>query len=420
MEQVIRRIGRLLSRSAIVITITTTSLSAWSQQTAVAPPVSRWVATWSAAPMAPGSGLEAPQTFENQTVRHVVHISAGGQRIRVRLSNAYGSAPLLVGTAHVAVHADGASILAGSDRTLTFSGQTSISIPTGAVALSDPVALNVPSLADLSVSIYVPNNTGPATYHESSDQTSYISGPGDFTSAVVFPTAQTSLSRFWLVDVEAEPLFKIGAVVAVGDSITTSFRSTVDGNRRWTDDLAARLDSPGRPAQLAVLNEGIGCSRLLWDFCGPSGSSRFDRDVLALTGVTHVVLDLGLVDIVFPTVAGVPDQAVTANQIIIGLRQMIERAHVGGVKIIGATLTPNKGSTFPGFFTPENEVKRQAVNQWIRTSGAYDGVIDFDKAVRDPSDPTRLLPAYASDDNTHLSDAGYQAMANAIDLSLFR
>jgi lysophospholipase L1-like esterase len=370
--------------------------------------------------MAPGSGLEAPQTFENQTVRHVVHISAGGQRIRVRLSNAYGSAPLLIGTAHVAVHADGASILAGSDRTLTFSGQTSISIPTGAVALSDPVALNVPSLADLSVSIYVPNNTGPATYHESSDQTSYISGPGDFTSAVVFPTAQTSLSRFWLVGVEAEPLFRIGAVVAVGDSITTSFRSTVDGNRRWTDDLAARLNSPGRPAQLAVLNEGIGCSRLLWDFCGPNGSSRFDRDVLALTGVTHVVLDLGLVDIVFPTVAGVPDQAVTANQIIIGLRQVIERAHVGGVKIIGATLTPSKGSTFPGFFTPENEVKRQAVNQWIRTSGAYDGMIDFDKAVRDPSDPARLLPAYASDDNTHLSDAGYQAMANAIDLSLFR
>jgi lysophospholipase L1-like esterase len=275
-------------------------------------------------------------------------------------------------------------------------------------------------LADLTISLYVPNNTGPATYHESSDQTTYISGPGDFTGTVNFPTAQTSLSRFWLAGVESEPLVKIGAVVTVGDSIGTSFRSTVDANRRWTDDLAARLDPPGGLPRLAVLNEAIGCSRLLRDFCGGSGSSRFDRDVLAQTGVTHVILDLGLVDIALPTVAGLPDEIVTADQIVIGLRQLIERAHARGVKIVGATLTPNKGSTFPGFFTPENEAKRQAVNQWIRTSSAYDGVIDFDKAVRDPADPQRLLPAYASDDNTHLSDAGYQAIANAINLSLFR
>ena len=420
MEHIIRRTGRRVFLVATLVAVTAGTPTAWSQETAGAPFFSRWVATWGAAPMAPGSALEPPTTFENQTVRHVVHISVGGQRIRVRLSNAYGAAPLLIGDAHVAVHADGASIVAGSDRTLTFSGQPSISIPTGAVALSDPVTLNVPSLADLVVSIYVPNNTGPATYHESSDQTAYISGPGDFTSAVTFPTAQTSLSRFWLSGVEAEPLIKVGAVVAIGDSITTSFQSTIDANRRWTDDLAARLDPPGGAPRLAVINEGIGCSRLLTDFCGPNGSSRFDRDVLAQTGVTHVILDMGLTDIVFPTVLGAPSPTVTPDQIITGLRQVIERAHARGVRIIGATLTPNEGSTYPGFFTPAGEAERQAVNQWIRTSGAYDGVIDFDAAVRDPSDPARLLPAYASPDNTHLSDAGYQAMANAIDLSLFR
>ena len=394
---------------------------AWSQTTTVSSTfAANWVATWSSAPMAPGSAFLPPVTFENQTVRQVVHISAGGGGVRVRLSNAYGAAPLVIGEAHIALAAAAGSIVPGSDQTLTFNGQTSITIPDGALALSDPVSMAVPSLANLTISIYVPDNTGPATYHESADQTEYISGPGNFTDAITFPTAQTDTSRYWLAGVEVYPGIKVNTVVALGDSITEGFQSTTDANRRWTDDLSARVNFPNSVPRLAVLNQGIGCSRLLFDFCGPNGSSRFDRDVLAQTGVTHVVVDLGLVDIVFASEANDPAQAVTPQQVITGLTQLIQRAHARGIKVIGATLTPNEGSTYPGFFTPANEAERQAVNQWIRTRGAYDGVIDFDAAVRDPSDPERLLPAYASSDNTHPNDAGYQAMANAIDLSLFR
>lgn len=406
---------------AAVIAVGLAALTpAWSQTSAFGNPAGNWVGTWSAAPMAPGSAFSAPVSFDNQTIRQVVHISAGGLLVRVKLSNAYGAAPLVIGEAHVALSAGGSSIVPGTDQTLTFSGQTSITIPTGALALSDPVPFPVPSLANLTISIYVPDNTGNATYHDAAEQTEYISGPGDFTGETTFPTAQTDTHRYWLSGVDVYPVIKVPTVAVVGDSIAEGGNSTVDANRRWEDDLSARVNSPYGPPRLAVLNQAIGCSRLLADFCGSSGSSRFDRDVSAQTGVTHVILDLGLVDIVYATVFGDPTQAVTPQQVITGLTQLIQRAHARGVKIIGATLTPVEGSIYPGFFTPANEVQRQAVNQWIRTSGAYDGVIDFDAAVRDPSDPARLLPAYASFDNTHLSDAGYAAMANAIDLSLFR
>jgi lysophospholipase L1-like esterase len=412
---------RLRGGMAAVLAVGLAALApAWSQTTAPSTFAANWVATWSSAPMPPGSAFLPPVTFENQTVRQVVHISVGGWRVRVRLSNAYGAAPLVLGEAHIALAAAAGSIVPGSDQTLTFNGQTSITIPNGALALSDPVRMAVPSLADLTISLYVPDNTGPATYHESADQTDYISGPGNFAAATTFPTAQTDTSRYWLSGIEVDAGIKVNTVVALGDSITEGFRSTVDANRRYTDDLSARVNLPNGIPRLAVLNQGIGCSRLLFDFCGPNGSSRFDRDVLALTGVTHVVVDLGLTDIVFSTAANDPAQSVTPQQVITGLSQLIQRAHARGLKVIGATLTPNKGSTYPGFFTPANEAERQAVNQWIRTSGAYDGVIDFDAALRDPSDPERLLPAYASIDNTHPSDAGYQAMANAVELSLFR
>lgn len=416
-----RVITGLKSGMAAMIAIGLTALTpVWSQTTTSASPAGNWVATWSSAPMPPGSAFLPPVSFDNQTIRQVVHISAGGGLVRVRLSNAYGATPLVIGAAHVALSASGSSIVPGSDHTLTFNGQTSIMIPTGALALSDPVLLPVPSLANLAISIYVPNNTGSATYHESADQTGYISGPGNFTATTTFPTVQTDTSRYWLTGVDVAPLVKVNAVVAFGDSITEGFHSTVDADRRWPDDLSARVNSPFGIPRLAVLNQGIGCSRMLFDFCGPNGSSRFDRDVLAQTGVTHLIVDLGFTDIVFATAANDPSQAVTPQQVITGLSQLIRRAHARGIKVIGATLIPNEGSTDAGVFTPANEAERQAVNQWIRTSGAYDGIVDFDAALRDPSDPARLLPAYASSDNTHPNDAGYAAMANAIDLSLLR
>jgi lysophospholipase L1-like esterase len=404
--------------TAVVIAAWAATLTGAEIDTGAAPP--HWVATWGAAPMASGPAGTPPRAFANETIRQVVHISAGGRALRVRFSNAFGAQPLRIGAARIALHAGEASIVPGSDRVLTFGGQASIKVPTGAVALSDPVALAVPSQADLAVSLYLPEDTGPATYHDFGNQTSYISTPGDFTDAVTLPVAETTLSRFWLTVVEAAPRDPVGAVVAIGDSITDGAASTLGANRRWVDRLSARLNPvSGRP-RLGVVNQGIGCGRLLLDFCGPNASGRFDRDVLAVTGASHVVVALGLVDIILPTAFGFPDQIVSADEIILGLRQVVARAHAQGLKVYGATITPVGGSIFGGVFTPENEAKRQAVNHWIRTGRAFDAVIDFDRAIRDPADPTRMLPAYSSADGVHPSDAGHQAMANSIDLSLFR
>jgi len=381
-----------------------------------------WVATWGAPPETAALRGQPARSFENQTIRQIIHISVGGTRVRVRLSNEFGTQPLRVGAAHLGLYASGAAIVPGSDRTLKFGGQASVTIPTGAVALSDAIDLALLSRSDLAISLYLPVNTGPATYHDSNSQTAYISTAGDFTGATTMPVAETNLSHFFLsvVEVSIPPVFgKVGAVITLGDSITEGFRSTDDANHRWPDFLSARINPRyGRP-QLGVVNQGIGCGRLLYDFCGPNGSARFDRDVLAVTGKAYVISALGLVDIIYSTAFGVPAETVTANEIIQGLKQLIERSHAQGLLIYGATITPFGANSFPGVFTPDNEAKRQTVNTWIRTSGAFDAVIDFDAAVRDPNDHTRLWAIYSSDDGIHPNDAGYDAMANSINLSLF-
>jgi lysophospholipase L1-like esterase len=211
----------------------------------------------------------------------------------------------------------------------------------------------------------------------------------------------------------------VGTIVALGDSITVGAESTVDAYRTWPDVLSARLNPRGVP-RVAVVNQGVGCGRLLFDLCGQNGSARFDRDGLAASGARHVIVALGLNDIGIPVIINRPAELVSADDIIVGLRQLIERGHAQGLRVYGATLTPVGSSIFPGFFTPENEAKRQAVNAWIRTSGEFDSVIDFDAVVRDPAQPTRLRPDFSSPDGVHPNDAGYLAMANAIDLSLFR
>lgn len=381
----------------------------------------RWVATWTAAPM-PGDstfGADGP-ALANQTVRHIVHLSIGGGRLRVKLSNVFGAKPLVIGAAHVALQDTGAAIMPDSDRILTFGGNPSVTVPIGNEIFSDPVDLDLPTRATLAVSLYYAEDTGLPCYHSASTESSYISTPGDFTDLTLLPVAldgQTTM-QFGLSAVEVLPRDRTGVVVAFGDSTTVGFGSTVDARHNWPDQLFARLlPRDGRP-RLAVVNAGIGCNRLLMFECGPSGLQRFDRDVLNVDGVTHVIAFIGLVDLGLPTVLGRPNEVVTADQIISGLRQLVMRAHRRGLPIFGATITPSSSAIFPGFWTPENEEKRQIVNQWIRTSRAFDGVIDFDKAVRDPSNPTQLLPAY-SFDGIHMSDAGYLAMANAIDLGLF-
>jgi lysophospholipase L1-like esterase len=382
----------------------------------------RWIGTWTASPQSvePPFIVPSPAQFDNQTIRHVIRTSIGGTKARIRLSNEFGTAPLTIGAATIALHATGANAVAGTVRKLTFSGQPSITIPAGAPALSDPVDIDVPALGDLAVSIFLPKVTAAKTLHSLGVSTTYVSAAGDHSADVVMPTATTASSLFFLSGVSVVASKRNAAIVAIGDSITDGFASTPDANNRWPNVLAERLQARRDLAHLAVLNHGISGNRTLFDFIGPNALARFDRDVLNAPGAKFVILLEGINNIGIPGAFGRTSEIVTADDIIAGHKQLIARAHERGLKIYGGTLTPFEGTTFPGYFTPAGEVKRQAVNAWIRTSGAFDGVIDFDLAIRDPSNPARMLPAYDSGDHLHPNDAGYQAMANAIDLRLFR
>jgi lysophospholipase L1-like esterase len=350
-----------------------------------------------------------------------VHSSAGGSEVRVRLSNAFGMDSLRIGAAHIALRSKDAGIASGTDRTLTFGGSGSVTIPPGAPVVTDSVKLNVPALSDLAVSLYLPGPTGQATWHASALATNYISSAGDFTAAADMPVDRTVTSWFYLTDVEVKAPKDTSAIIAFGDSITDGTRSTPDTNHRWPNLLAERFAQHN--VKLSVVDEGIAGNRVLHDFVGPNALARFDRDVLAQAGARYVTVLLGINDIgdisQLPAVAqaGRAPQPVTAEEIVAGHLQMITRAHQQGLKILGCTLTPFEGAAY---FSPEGETKREAVNKFIRTGGAYDGVIDFDAVVRDSGHPARFLPMYDSGDHLHPNDAGYKAMADAIDLSLFK
>jgi len=385
-----------------------------------------WVAAWGAspAPQLPDAQMQAAHLrFENQTLREIVRTGLGGDTVRVRLSNAYGKESVTIGAAHIALRANGAAIVAGSDRALTFSGRPSVAIPPDALVLSDPVKLSFPAAADLAISIFVPQAATGAGVHYSAMQTSYA-GPGDLTAAASMadPTPLTSWAFLTGVDVMAPG--DAAAIVAFGDSITDGARSTVDANHRWPDILAARLQArTGR--KLAVVDEGIGGNRILHDPAanirfGVNALARFDRDVLAQPGVQYVIVLEGINDLGHPGTSAQASETVSADDLIAGLKQMIERAHERGLKIFGATLTPFENTANPGYYTPEKEVKRKVINQWIRTGGAFDGVVDFEKAVRDPANPDCIRADYDSGDHLHPGDAGYKAMGEAVDLGLFR
>ena len=373
----------------------------------------RWIASWGASPSDP-----APQ-LSGQTVREHVRLSAGGDQIRIRLSNRFGTQSLVVGATHVALQDTGAAIVAATDTPVTFHGSTSVTIPPGALAVSDPLRFRIEPLSELAVSLFLPGNTGPLTIHALGVQTTYISPAGDFTASRELPVFATSLSRYLLSAVEVAPRDDASAVVTFGDSITDGFCSTVDANRRWPDFLAQRLDARG--GSVTVVDQGISGNRLLHNVAGPNGLERFDRDVIAQPGVRWVTVLLGINDIGFQGAAFQPpgEGIVTARDIITAHHQLVLRAHEAGLKIYGGTLTPFEGTTFPGYYTAAKEPIRQAVNQWIRTSGEYDAVIDFDAAVRNPAHPTQILAAYDCGDHLHPNDAGYEAMAAAVNLGLF-
>jgi len=394
---------------------------------AVAPAQTHWVPTWGTSPapqLADQAQMrEAGLLFDHQTLREIVHTSISGSVVRVRLSNAYGKETLEIGAAHLALRVKDSGIAPGSDRVLTFSGRPAVAIPPDGVVLSDPVKLEASAAGDLAVSIFIPKAAAGAGIHYSAMQTSYI-GPGDLTAAASFPEAAPLRSWVFLTGVDVEAPETSCAVVAFGDSITDGARSTSDADHRWPDILAARLTARRGSPRIGVLNAGIGGNRVLHDGTnvryGVNALARFDRDVLAEPGVKYVIVLEGINDIGHAGSSAPESEAVSAEDIIAGLKQMIERAHEKGLKIFGATLTPFEGTPSRGYFSPEKELQRKAVNQWIRTGKAFDGVIDFDKAVRDPEHPDRMLPLYDGGDHLHPGDAGYKAIGEAIDLNLFR
>jgi lysophospholipase L1-like esterase len=375
-----------------------------------------WTATWTASPQSSEAGL-IPD-LNNQTVRMIIHATVGGNQLRIRLSNAYGTQPLLIGDAHVAVSASAfiPTIVAGTDQALTFGGQSTITIPVGAVIVSDPVRFSITPLTELAVSLYLPNDTPNATLteHYYSLQVFYISPTGDYAGSNSFPDNLPFYSWCLLSSVEVAPLWPTSTVVALGDSITDGVGSTSTLNDRWPDLLAARLYNSFNFLAPSVVNQGIAGNRLLHDITGQNALARFDRDVLSQAGVRCVIIQEGLNDVA--TAVVFPNEATSANQIIWALNQLIQRGHDQGLLVLGVTLTPFSGSLL---YSAAGETERQAVNQFIRSGQAYDGVLDFDQVVRDPSNPTRLLPAYDSGDHVHPNDAGYQAIVQSIDLSQF-
>ncbi len=421
----------------------------------------RWVGTWAIGlqaqippdtasqnrPPDAGGDLFGPLSrINDQTLRQIVRASIGGSRVRVALTNVFGTGTVEVGAAHVAVRSEGASVEPGTGVALTFDGKSSVVIEAGSVILSDAVDIEVPSLGELAIDIYLPGDTwadrslpgdtradrSPVSGLRAAWTTNYLSPQGNHTGSETLPVETTLQSWVFLSRVEVLAPAGTPVVVTLGDSITEGYASTADTNSRWPDVLASRLVETLGEAAPAVLNVGISGNRVLAGNdgafglagsdssglpnpnagFGPSALDRFDRDVLLQPGVTHVVVLESINDIGMTGDPATP----TVDQLIAGHRALIQRAHAHGLTIYGGTLTPFEGALY---FTEEGETKRQAVNTWIRTSGTYDGVIDFDAVLRDSNDPRRFLPMYHPGDWLHPNDEGYRAMGEAIDLTLF-
>jgi lysophospholipase L1-like esterase len=351
------------------------------------------------------------------TYREIVHVSMGGPAVRVILTNEFGLDPLTIGAVNVALSTGGSDINPDASNPLTFNGRPSIVIPPGALVVSDPVNLKLPPTSNLAVSIFIPSQTiRQVSAHGFADQTNYTA-PGNVVGAKSLDTPTSIYSWPFLKGVDVKADDKAAAIVAFGDSITDGAHSTRDANARWPDVLAARLQADNKTADLGVLNEGIGGNRVLHDDTGPSALARFDRDVLAQSGVKYLIIMESINDIGHAQDPRRPYDVVSVDDLIAGLSQLATRAHTHGIKVFGATLTPYVGA---GYSSPAGETMREAVNQWIRSTNQLDGVIDFDKVTSDPAHPNVFLPADDSGDQLHPNDTGYKAMGNSIDLKIFK
>ncbi len=403
------RRGFLATGPALAAALATSPVLAQAQ----AHPTETWTATWGAAPAGPPPA-SSTMSFADQTLRLIVRTSIGGNRLRVRLSNEMGSTPLRVGAACVALRAGGA--IAGPPARLAFGGQPTLTIPPGAPAVSDPVNLIVPPQSDLAVSLYLPGTAMASTIHSAALQTSYASAAGDFSDAPTMPVARSFGSWPFLTEVDVDGTAI--AVVTLGDSLTDGQASTANANRRWPDYLARRLQTElGASTRIGVVNRGISANQLLLDYpsallAGHDALQRFDRDVGATAGARFVIVLIGINDIVYSP----SNNPVPAAQMIAGYQQLIARARLRGLGILGATIPPFEGHVY---YTARREAVRAAVNDWLRTGGAFDALVDVDLILRDSALPMRLRSLYDSGDHLHPNDMGYQALANAVPISLF-
>ena len=377
-----------------------------------------WVGTWTASPV-PIDNAQGPVGEADYTLRETVHTSLAGEALRLVLSNEMGTKPLSVGAIRVEFHSDAARPSPQSQ--ITFGGSSSVLIPPGTKVFSDALATALPAQSSLTVSLFIPKQSIPTlTMHAYGDQPNYMA-PGDQTQAVTLTQPVESDSWLFLAAVEVQASPQAAAVVTLGDSITDGAVSSRGANLRWPDDLARRLHSNPKTSHLAVLNAGIGGNRILHSDigtnAGPGALSRFDRDVLSQAGVKYLIILEGINDIGVGTGPVNAHDTVTPDELAFGLSQLVERAHTHGIKVYLGTIMPDKGLGL--YYTQAGEAERQTVNRWIRSTKIADGVIDFDKAVRDPADPQRLLPAFDGGDHIHPSNAGHQAMADAINLDLF-
>ncbi|MCC7679549.1 SGNH/GDSL hydrolase family protein [Janthinobacterium sp. FW305-128] len=409
----------LLPAALLSLALSTVSVQAANADTS-------WLASWTASPQAVWGSYfvlpaNVPAVLHEQTVRQVARLSVGGPRVRIVLSNAYGKVPLRIGAATVALAASGSAIAAGSLRTLTFSGQPAATMAPGAPLVSDPINLSVPDLARLTVSVHLPQPSATATFHWDGRETAWIA-PQDQTRSLRIddaPGVQTTTARLLLSAIEVEAAPGAQAVAILGDSITDGASASLGIDARWPDFLAERL----APHGVAVINAGISGGRLLSDGMGENALARFERDVLAQPGVRTVVVLLGINDISWPGTAFAPRaQRPTLEELSSGYAQLVAQARSRGVRVIGATVTPFAGA-LPGtplsdYYQKEKDALRQQVNAWIRASGLFDAVLDFDAWARDPAHPLRLLPAYDSGDHLHPGDAGNRALAEGIALPL--